>query len=296
MLGALLFSFLLWFSISMSEKYAYQVAAPLVIHSVPEGKALSSPLPREVRLRFYDTGWRLAKLAWSPGMEWVIDLANAPNRPLTVGDIAEQLSQKLGVQPVSMIPESLHISLDAIITKRVRVLPVFDAVYRSGYGAVGKPVVIPETVTVTGAQQIVQLIQEWPTVRQTFADVRQPIAVSIPLADTIQSLVFSPRSVRLQIDVQAIVEKSFTGIPIELVSLPKNREVLLSAPTVDIVLRGGIEQLAAIRHSTLKAIIDYRTILEDTSGMLQPEILLDSSVQIVKRTPERVQYVLRKKL
>lgn len=291
-----MFSFLLWFSISMSEKYPYQVTAPLVIHSVPEGKALSSPLPREVRLRFYDTGWRLAKLAWNPGMEWVIDLANAPSRPLTVGDIAEQLSQKLGVQPVSMVPESLHIALDAIITKRVPVLPAFDAEYRGGYGPVGKPVVAPETVAVTGAEKIVKFIQEWPTIHQRFRDVRQPISVNIPLADTIQSLVFNPRNVRLRVDVQAIAEKIFTGIPIELVSLPKNREVILSATTLDIVLRGGIEQLAAIRHSSLRAYIDYRTILEDTSGVLQPEIPLDADVQIVKRTPERVQYVLRKKL
>ncbi len=294
----ILFATLLWFSVSLSERYQIHVTAPLIIKSLPEGKAISSNLPRAVTLTFSDYGWRLAKLTLGLNIQWVIDLNTIPahSAALTLRDIEEQLGGRLGVQPISMTPESLYVRLDVLESKRVAVEPRYTATFRDGYNQIGQTTVRPESVTISGAQSLLEKINRWPTVHQSLNELRQSVDVSVPLADSISSLSFAPDHVALRFDVKQFAEKTFAAVPIELVSVPPNREVILNFSQLEIVVRGGIEQLAHVNQNNIKAIVDYRLILEDTTGFVEPEIVSVPGVHIVKRTPERVQYVVRKNL
>lgn len=297
-LATTLFAIMLWFSVSLSEHYQIHVTAPLVIESLPPGKAISSKLPREVKLTFNDYGWRLAKLTWGSNIEWVIDLNTMPAHltVLTLKDFSEQLGGRLGIQPISMSPESLHITLDELVTKRVPVETRYMATFREGYGQVGLAIVQPETISVSGARNILEHVDVWPTAHQVFEQVRQPIDVVVPLSDSISSLAFSPDRVRLRLNVQQFAEKHFSEIPIELVSVPQNREIILSSSKLEVFVRGGIDELARVNSNSFRAIVDYRVILEDASGFIQPEVIFPPGIQIVRRTPERLQYVIRKKM
>lgn len=297
-LATTLFAILLWFSVSLSEHYQIHVAAPLVIQSLPPGKAISSKLPREVKLTFNDYGWRLAKLTWGSNIKWVIDLNTMPSHltVLTLRDFSEQLGGRLGIQPISMTPESLHITLDELATKRIPVEARYTPTFRDGYGQVGWAIVQPETVSVSGARSILERIEAWPTAHQVFEQVRQPVDAVVPLNDSISSLTFSPDQVRLRLNVQQFAEKHFSEIPIELVSVPQNREIILSSSKLEVFVRGGIDQLSRVNSNSFRAVVDYRVILEDTSGFIQPEVIFPPGVQIVRRTPERLQYVIRKKM
>ena len=296
-LATTLFAFLLWFSVSMSEHFQIQVSAPLEVENLPGGKALSNPLPRAVKLKFNEPGWRLTRFMWGSELKWTIDFnAIAHHHALTLRDFGDQLGSRLGVLPISMIPESLHIDLDAKDSKRVPVRARCSLDFRESYGQVGEPVVVPESITVTGARSLLARIQAWETTELVFSDVRQPINTEIQLVDTTNILSFSPASVKLHIEVQQFAEKSFDGIPIEVLSVPQNREIILNVPRIDIVVRGTIDQLAGINVKDFRAVVDYRIILSDTTGIIQPTIVSPGEMQIVRRTPEQLRYVVRKNL
>ncbi len=296
-LATTLFALLLWFSVSMTDQYQIQVTAPLVVRGIPVGKAISNPLPRSVRLTFNDYGWRLAKVAWGTGVEWVIDLDALPLRQhaLTLRDFGDQISGRLGVLPISMFPETLLVSLDTITTTRVAVQPRYIATFREGFAQVGQTIVAPESVTVTGASRLLQNMRSWPTASRTFDQLRQDVEITVPISDSIPSLVFHPDRVQLRIDVRQFAEKTFPGIPVDVLSLPQNREVILASPRLDIVVRGAIDQLAALRQNNIRVTIDYREILADTSGVLDPVVTLPPDMRVVKKSPERMSYVVRKK-
>jgi YbbR domain-containing protein len=291
-----LFAALLWFSVNMSEQHQVEVSAQLVIEGLPAGKAIASPLPRTVKLTFNEFGWRLAKSLWGSNVRWVVDLSAMPTpRALTLRDFSAQLGWRLGIQPVSMNPESLHITLDVLDVKIVALSPNYSLTFREGYGQVGEAAISPESVTVTGARTVLATIDRWQTTYRAFEQVRQSIDTSVFIADTTNSLTFVPAEAKLHIGVQQFAEKAFTGIRVDLFSVPQNREVILSSSKIDIVVRGGIDQLSGISQSHFRAAIDYRTILADTSGTIQPDINSPNGVVIVKRTPERLQYIVRKK-
>lgn len=291
-----LFAFLLWCSISMSKEYQVQLSAPLVIEGLPPGKALAVPLPRAVRLTFKEPGWELAKLMWKSDIRWVVDLNMLPSaHTLTLNDIAQQLAERFGIQPIAMTPDALPIALDSIASKRVRLVPNYSITFNEGYGQVGSAALVPPSVTITGAQRLLQTIDQWTTIHQSFENVRQTVDASIQLSDSTNTLTFSPDQVNLQIVVQQIAEKNFDAIPIEILASPENREIVLNSPYVDIVVRGGVDQLSGVIKNQIRALLDYRAILADTSGFVEPEIRLPNGLQVVRRTPDRVGYVIRKK-
>jgi YbbR domain-containing protein len=291
-----LFAFLLWCSVSMSEEYQVQVSAPLVIEGLPPGTALAHPLPRSVRLTFKELGWQLAKLMWKSDIRWVVDLNRRPRaHTLTLNDLAQQLGERLGIQPIAMTPESLPIELDSIASKRVAVVPNYSITFAEGYGQVGPVTLTPQSVTITGARRLLQTLDRWTTLHQSFEKVRQTVNATIWLSDTTSTVTLSPDNVSLEIAVQQFAEKSFNAIPIEILSSPDNREIVLNSPYVDVVVRGGIEQLSGVTKNQMRALLDYRAILADTSGFIEPEIRLPNGLQIVRRSPERLGYVVRKK-
>ncbi|MER3525160.1 MAG: hypothetical protein C4326_14215 [Ignavibacteria bacterium] len=298
LLATTLFAGLLWLSVSLSDQYQIHVYAPLVVRGIPAGKAIADPLPQAVRLTFSDYGWRLAKFLWGANVDWVIDLSLLPphHQVLTLRDFAEQIGARLGVQPTAIVPESVYIRLDDVETKRIPIKPHIDVSCREGFGQVGDAVVQPESVTVSGARRVVRSLQSWRTVYQRFDQVRESVDVFIPIADTTVPVAFTPPRLKLIVPVQQLAEKTFTHIPLELVSVPSNREVFLSPSYLDIVVRGGIEQLAELQLPAVRAVVDYRAILADTSGTVEPQIIVPSGLRIVRKTPERVQYVLRKKI
>ncbi len=296
-LATTFFAVLLWLSVSLSDQYQVHVHVPVIVQNVPPGRALSSPLPRDVRVTLNDYGWRLAKAVWGAQVEWAIDVSLLPSqhRALTVRDLSEQLGSRFGLKPLSMMPDSIYIMLDTVETKRVAVVPRYSATFREGYGQIGPASVLPESVTVHGARRVIRPLQAWPTAFRQFDQLRQSVDLLVPLADTAGLLDFTPREVRLRLDVQQFAEKTFAHVPVELTSVPSHREVLLSSPYVDIVVRGGIDQLALVQPTSIRATIDYRVIIADTSGMVQPEVSVPLGLRAVRVTPERIQYVIRRK-
>lgn len=296
-LATTFFAILLWLSVSLSDQYQIHLRVPVVVQNVPPGRAIGNSLPHAVRVTFNDYGWRLAKAVWGSHLEWAIDVSLLPaqRRALTVRDLSEQLGSRFGLQPLSMLPDSIYIMLDTVETKRVAVVPRYAATFREGYGQIGPALVRPESVTVRGARHLIRQLDSWPTALRQFDQLRQPVEIVVPLADTTAMLDFTPKEVRLRIDVQQFAEKTFVQVPLELTSMPPHREVLLSSPRVDIVVRGGIDQLATVQPSSIRATIDYRVIVADTSGVVEPEVTVPFGLRAVRVTPERIQYVIRRK-
>jgi YbbR domain-containing protein len=252
-----------------------------------------------VQIKFRADGWRLAALALTKDLRAPIDVGALPQHQhvLTMLDIVERLDLPPGTQPLDMKPESVYVMLDDYVEKRIPVRLSHEVSFREGYGLVGPPEVIPDSVIVGGAARVVRRIDAWPPQRRVFRDLRSSVDEVIPLADTsAYKLTFTPSSVRLKMSVQPFAEKIFNGIPVEVVAVPPNREVMLIPPRIEVVVRGGIDQLTIIEQMDFRAHIDFRAILADTSGFMEPQITSPEGVQVVARRPERIQYIVRTRL
>jgi hypothetical protein len=318
-LGAIFFGALAWLSVSMGEQYQLTLTAPLTIVDVPRGWAIRTPVPPTIQLRYHGDGWRLALLQFGaePHLEIpfpslrqasfdfpltdslapsnrVLDI---PPRIITQFDIVELAPMHTGVQLVDVKPDSIYLALDRREERKLPVILDMTTMFREGYGQVGEATVTPESVMVAGAASNVRALDSWRTARTVLEDLRAPVDTDVPLAATTTMLltVFPP-AVHVTVNVQPFAEKVLSGVPIEGTDIPENREIIFIPPKLDIVARGGIKQLATLVPGDFRITVDYRSIVADTTGSVDPIVVAPSGIQVVTKRPDRLQYIVRKRL
>jgi YbbR domain-containing protein len=290
---------LLWVSVNMSYEYQIAVTVPLMIENLPADKAMATALPKSVQLKLRGNGWRSAALILGSDPRCVLDVSSPPmtKRGLALNDIVDRITMPPGIQPVDMKPESVFIGLDSYAQKRVPVTLHATTEFRAGYGQVGPITIAPESITVGGAASLLPAISSWPTSSTIFADLKSAIDAEVPLVDSAsQYLTLYPQVVHVRIDVQQFAEKTVTGLLVETQTVPYHKEVILIPPKIDIVVRGGIQQLATLSNDSFRVIIDYSDIIADSTGYADPLVIVPQGVQLVNKKPNRMQFVVRTRL
>jgi YbbR domain-containing protein len=294
-----LFGIIVWVTVVMSEPRVVQIKAPLSIESIPEGQAIRSQFPSYVVLKVKGTGWHLAAFAWTstPKFEFPVTMFRGSKRAITVSDAAEQLSSHQGIQVIEMSPESVYVDIDRSTTRKVPIVFDGQVICRDGYGQVGVPSLSPDSVVISGADELVRPITSWPTVKTVYDNAKAPIEADLALASNPSyRLTLNVPEVRVRIAIEPFAEKTFSGLPVDIESVAPNRELILIPPKIDIVVRGGIKQLSGLSNEDFRARVNYHSVIADSSGMVQAEIESPSGVQVVAKKPERMQYVVRKRL
>jgi len=292
-----LFAVALWLSINMGYEYQTVVSVHLVLENIKPNRSLAKPVPPTVNVKVHASGWQLVGLYFVPNVRYVLDISDISNRFnfVTSKDIVERLKLPQGIQTVDIKPDTIMVVLDDKIKKTVPVEPVVAMTFREGYGVVGDIESIPDSITLTGAKDLLDKIDRWQTDPLVFSGLKSDVNARVGVSDTMSfSITPFPAAVTVQIDVQPIAEKSFKGIPVEVNQVPGNRLVVLIPPKIDIIVRGGIEQVAAVEREDFSSYIDYKSILLDTTGSIHPVVTTPKDIKIVRQDPERLQYVVRK--
>ncbi len=313
------FGVLTWLSVSMGEQYQITLTAPMTVEQIPSGYAIRTPVPRTVQLRYRGDGWRLAllELGTSPTLSFTFPALRpagespgrfdsssglvrnlvSSSRIITRLDITERAPARAGVELTDVTPDSIFLGLDRYEERKVALQPDITTSFREGYGQVGAPTFVPESVTVGGAASIIRTIMSWPTVRYDFKDLRGPVEADVPLAQSpLLLLTLSTPTTHVSLNVEPFAEKVMSGIPVEAEDVPPNREMIFIPPKIDVVARGGIKQLANLVPGDFHVRVDYASVIADTTGLVDPSISGPEEIQIVTKRPERLQYIVRKRL
>jgi hypothetical protein len=296
---AALFGIASWITVTLREEFTVAVNAPFVLENVPEGWAVKTPVPQSLQLRFRGNGWRLAGLFLRGNVRLSFSATALPpgSRPLSFNDIAERITVTPGIRLIDVRPESVRVELDRSLRKRVPILLDCAASFRDGYGQVGPTIVSPDSVTLSGAESVLRGIDSWKTERRLFENLKVSVDAAVPLAPPGQYVIeFSASTTRIGITVEPFAEKIFSGIPVDVVDVPVNREVILIPPKIEIVARAGIKQLSSLAPGEFHVIAPFGRILADSTGAIEIDITAPPGVHVVSSRPGHLQYIVRKRL
>lgn len=216
---------------------------------------------------------------------------------ITARDVQDHVTLPVDVQVVDVKPETLHIALDDYYEKRVPVIPRIVLNFREGYGQVGPVRTVPDSVTIGGTLEYIRDISSWSTAFRRFTEVRAPIDEVVSLEDLPSyGVSVAAKSVRMKVDVEPFAEKLFPGIPLAVTGVPAGMEVIFIPPRLDLIVRGGIEQLSALAPESFGATVSYSALERDTSGTIVPVLSIPDGVKAVGKNPERFQFIIRRRL
>ena len=298
-IASVFFAIAMWVSINMTYEYTVVKYIPVVLENMKEDYVLKFPVPKFLTVRFRGTGWQLASVFFSPNVKYYIDAKSLTDKPyiVTGRDLPEHVKLPLAVQTLDVIPDTLILAIDDFSEKRVPVVSRVAIVCMDGYGQVGPVHIAPESVVISGSRMMIEGITEWSTIHRRYDKQRTPINEDVPVDDapTFSVDVF-PQTIHYSVDIEHFAEKTFSGIPVSTLGVPANREIIFIPPKMDIIVRGGIDQLAKLTNDDFLATVDYNAILRDSTGVVVPALNSPQMVQVLRKTPEQFQFVVRKKL
>ncbi|MDI6780280.1 MAG: hypothetical protein QME25_08885 [Bacteroidota bacterium] len=294
-----LFGILMWLSINMTQEYTVVLQVPVILKNFSDKISLKSPVPKTLTLKIKGIGWHLTSLYISGNIQFVVDVSkiNANQTIHTNNSVNENFKLPSSINILDVHPDSLVISIEEFSKKKVKIIPQIVMSFRESYGQIGEAILIPDSVIIGGARSVVDTLKYWMTEQIIISDLREPVNLDLKLEEPPEYILkLFQNKINYKIDIQPFAEKSIIGLNVEVNYLPINKEVVFIPTKMDIIIRGSIEKLKEISSADFRAYVDFPNLVSNTLGNIQPEINVPDGIKIVRRNPEKFQYVIRKRL
>ncbi len=286
---------ILWFLVNLSRPFNLTITLPVDLESVPPGKALAEDVPHQVTVNVNGEGWKLLRIYSNPPRIKLHPVAGTMN---FYDDVRGQLNMFAGIEVAKVMPATIDIKLEKKITKKIPVVANVLVKTDAQYEMVGWPVIIPDSVEISGAPSVLAKINNWPTAYKEIKGADSDINAQLSLIRPDQIITLAPRQVVYRAKI-----REYTGdevsISIQTDDLPDGQGVSYSPPTL--LIHFGIpidEYESAQKTDIFRAYVPYGDILKDTTGFVAPLIAIETDslhVRIRSYQPHRVRYFTTKR-
>lgn len=295
--GAVFFALLAWVFVAMSKRYVATQLIPISIKMERAVLAISSPLPKQVEVKVAGEGWKILALYLSHP-EWSIDLASELQRSTLTLETVPNAAQYIkpfpdGLTVLDVQPPVLTAQLEKKVTKTVplRLSPAVTPA--SGYVIVDYRLT-PDSATISGARRLVEPL-EFLEVLPQGSDLKGNFSVRAVVSDSLSPyLTVSPSSVLLTGTADKLVQVDFADVPVQLIQTSPEASVTLIPNKVKLTIGGAVSDLESLRAEQLRVLVRYDDVLSDTTGAVQPTVILPERLKLLRQQPERLQYILRR--
>ncbi|MGE5432575.1 MAG: YbbR-like domain-containing protein [Syntrophomonadaceae bacterium] len=292
---AVLFSFILWGSVTLSNSYFTTITVPVRLTNLPKGFAASRMSISEVNLRIKGEGWRLASLILSNNLEYNVSAGrDSQSKNINLRNaLGENAWLSSGIQLFDLYPDFLSVSLERITERKIKIRPDLSISFKQDFGLVSNIKVIPDSVVVYGPGSIVKNLAAVPTIKRSFNNLDDKILERIDLQN-IPGLTYSNGSCVIKFDVQKIVDKTLENLEVEVRNTPRGEDLVVFPSSITVVLRGGINIIGKLKSEDVHPFVDYNQVIRDTLGIIEPEVKVPDYVTVIDKKPNQLKYIIKK--
>lgn len=292
---SLLFSIILWVSISLSNYYYITVHFPVKIINFREGYTSGTKLPNSISAKIKGTGWKLLSLSLGSESDYIVSAGGDTGRKYInlYNSLSENQWLATDMQVIDLIPDTLSIRIEKVGRKKVKIDPDLSLDFKPGYGLADNIQITPESTYVSGPISYLKKLTSVPTKKKVLKDLDSKIVDHVSLED-IRGMSYGQNLVTISLDVQKIVDKNFDNIPVSVLDLPSDREVVLLPNRISVGVRGGVNILGKLNEDQFKAYVYYRDVVLDTLGSVIPKVEFPQNTSLMYVKPERLRYIIKK--
>ncbi len=291
---SVIFSIILWISISLSNDYYATVNVPVKLVNFPTGYSTATKIPDDISVKLKGQGWKLLSVNLSTKSDYTISVEDSGRISVNFYNfLGENQWLSSDVEVIDMTPDTLTFYVEKDFMKKVAVVPALDLQFKSGYGLATPIHVTPDSTTLYGPKSVVSNLKSVYTQRKTFGKLDDSFKGQVQLED-LPGVIYKDREIQVYLNVQKIVDKDFTDVDVQIIDLPVDREVVLLPNKISVGIRAGIELLGKMDKSKIRAYVNYRDIVLDTLGSIVPKIDVPENTTLEHIKPERLRYIIKK--
>jgi len=294
-IASVIFSIILWISVSLSSEYFYTFNVPIKIINFPEGYTSGSKMPDHVSIKVKGKGWNLITLSLKTDMIFYISAGmETGNRTVyTQSSLAENNLFSSDIQVVNIKPDAISFFIEKMGQKKVKIVPDVVIDFKNTFGLASPISVTPESTIVYGPKSILRNLNEITTQKMYYYKTDKRISENVPLQPH-NGFAYMNEKVMLNIDVQQIVEKTLDGVLVEVKDVPKGEEVILIPNKITIGLRGGIDILGKLSPENMAPFVRYEELINNNDGVVTPHILTGPYIKDLYIKPNEIKYIIKK--
>jgi len=290
-----LFSVILWASISLSNDYYATFQVPLKLVDFQQGLTSGSKLPEKVSIKVKGKGWKLVTAKLGSESEYVVTAnGDTGKRYINLSNyLSENQWLSSDVEVIDISPDTLTFNIEKITSKKLKIEPDVEVSFRDGYGFATPVTVQPDSVVVHGPVSELKNMSTVPTVPIKLENLSDKLDMKINL-DKKNGMSFSENSVLVTLNVQRIVDKVIEDVPVNILDVPADRDVVLLPNKINIGIHGGIDILGKLTGDDFRAYVNYRDVVLDTLGGIIPKLESPGNVSVQYIKPDQLRYIIKK--
>ena len=289
-LTALIVATLFWFAVVTESSYQYDMDVRLQTVNLPDDRIIVNDITPAARVRFEGNGKSLLALRFNDEatMELNLDNTNADAyAPLNKGMLRISRRSRKVIDWRVLSPDTVFVKVAYKEKKRVPVVPQIRIATAPGFAVVGGVQLTPDSVTVSGPIQQVRQVERIQTEVLEFSDRQKDISGAIKLnrpADSLK-LTVDLDEVVFFADVQKLLERTFTEIPVEVINVPRQIKVTPRPSTLNLTAIAGEEYLMTFSSKDFKVTVDYNQRSDRNALGYMPKIDHPADITIAEIAP-----------
>ena len=301
-IGFLVASILIWLLITLSKEYVTTIIFPVVYKKLPQDKLLQSTPIKEINLEVKATGFKLIRANF---FKKSIEL-NANNLLKKSNNlyyflaknqkqaIQKQLISKIELQEV--LPDTIHLDLGSLASKKVPVKPNLDITYHVGYDVLETIKITPDSLLISGPESQVKIIKSIDLTILKLQDVKanfiQKVAIKKPTNS--EGVKFDTDFVKISAKVEKFTEGSFK-VPFKITNISHNTQLNTLNKTVEIFYIIGLPNFNKIDKNSFVVECDYSVSEQNNLGYLIPKVVRKPSlIKSFRVVPAKIDFLIQK--
>ena len=169
---SIVFSIILWISISLSNDYYATVTVPIQLINFPTGYSTASEIPKDISVKLKGKGWKLLGVNLSTKSDYTISVEDSGRVNVDLYNyLGENQWLSSDIEVIDITPDTLSFLVEKDYMKKVSIIPVLNLKFKDGYG-LAKPIqVIPDSTTLYGPMSVVKNLSFVYTSRKTLENL-----------------------------------------------------------------------------------------------------------------------------
>jgi len=292
---SLIFSTVLWVSISLSNEYYTSIKVNLKVIDLPYGYTTGSNLPSNIVIKLKGKGWKLVSESLGSEFDFFV------SAKFDSGKINLNLYNSLSdnrwlasdVEVININPDTLSFHVEKIASRTMKISPHLNLTFKKGYGLAEPVYIYPESTIVYGPWSVIKNLTYVPTEYGIYTNTDTRIQEKLSLFP-MQGISYENNSAVIYLDIQKIMDMNFDGLPVKIYDIPIDRDIVILPNKISIGVKGGIDFLGKVTPDQFKVSVNYRNIVFDTLGSVMPDIQMPPNLSLIYVKPERLRYIIKK--
>jgi YbbR domain-containing protein len=227
-ISSILFSLILWGSVTLSSSYFTTISVPVKLTSIPKGYGVGYKSLKETNLKIKGEGWKLISLTLGNTEEYIVPTGKEPESKFVrlSNALGDNPWLSSGLQVFDISPDTMTFRLEKLHDKSVIIKPDVELDFKPGYGLVSPITIVPESLVIYGPQSLLKNINSVQTISKTYSNLDDAVSERIDLKK-LENISFNRYSCDIKFEIQKIVDRSFDNLPIEIRNVPKGESLVL---------------------------------------------------------------------